>query len=252
MIGGKEGMLDHILHRRILAKWARDADKAGVMGLPRLKLLRARARSLRSQVDRLLRTAEPRLSDAPAIRRPVGTDWAWRPPLWSAPVVQPGLIMSTRTAVDPHTTVHHDCPLSEIGVRQIRNPQGDGNAPFGVQLDVFEFKGGFLSLAIDLPPEAVQGLLLRHLIRLEMHATRERPLRIFARLNVKHGPNTEQLVREIPFHEEEPVVEFDLAYTKLKEQRAEKMWLDLIFEKPQMNQVVLRDLTLGRRPRAEL
>jgi hypothetical protein len=47
-------------------------------------------------------------------------------------------------------------------------------------------------------------------------------------------------------------VEFDLAYTKLNEKRVEKMWLDLIFEGPQMNQVVLRDLTFSRRKRAEL
>ena len=48
------------------------------------------------------------------------------------------------------------------------------------------------------------------------------------------------------------MVEFDLAYTKLNEKRVEKLWLDLIFEGPEMNQVTLRDLTFSRRPRAEL
>ncbi len=80
----------------------------------------------------------------------------------------------------------------------------------------------------------------------------EKPLEIFARLNIKNGPNTEQIVRELPLGAEEVMVEFDLAYSKLNEKRVEKMWLDLIFEGPQMNQVTLRDLTFSRRPRAEL
>ena len=47
-------------------------------------------------------------------------------------------------------------------------------------------------------------------------------------------------------------VEFDLAYSRLNEKRIDKAWLDLIFEGPQMNQVVLRDLTFSRRLRAEI
>jgi hypothetical protein len=59
-------------------------------------------------------------------------------------------------------------------------------------------------------------------------------------------------VRELPLNDTVPMVEFDLAYTKLNEKRVDSMWLDLIFEGPQMNQVTLRDLTLSRRPRADV
>jgi hypothetical protein len=38
----------------------------------------------------------------------------------------------------------------------------------------------------------------------------------------------------------------------MNEKRVERIWLDLIFEGPEMNQVTLRDLTFSRRPRAEL
>ena len=48
------------------------------------------------------------------------------------------------------------------------------------------------------------------------------------------------------------MVEFDLAYTKVNEKRVERLWVDLIFEGPEMNQIILRDVTLSRRPRAEL
>jgi hypothetical protein len=80
----------------------------------------------------------------------------------------------------------------------------------------------------------------------------EKPLEIFARLNIKHGPNVEQIVRELPLNEEEVMVEFDLAYSKMNEKRVERLWVDLIFEGPEMNQIILRDVTLSRRPRAEL
>ncbi len=251
MADNRGGMIDALLHRRIVNRWARDADHADAMGMPRLRLLRSRGRSLRAQIDRLLLAAEPRLQEAPAIRRPLGTDWAWRPPLWSAPVADPGLLRDNRDKLDGITTLFHDCRLGETGARQVRNPRSENAAPFGLQMDVFGFGGSFLSVALDLPQEAVRGLKLRHLIVLRAAVEVERPLRVFARLNVRHGPNTEQLVTELPWHQDEAVAEFDLNSTKLNEDRAEKMWMDLIFEQPQMNQIILRDLTLARRPRAE-
>jgi len=149
-------------------------------------------------------------------------------------------------------TLFHDCRLSELSLRQLRNTRAEDLAPFGLRMDVFRFDGSFLSVVIDLPKEAVEGLQRRHLMRVDMVVETERPLEIFARLNVRHGPNTEQIVRELPLGNSETSVEFDLAYTKLNEKRAEQAWLDLIFEGPEMNQVTLRDVTFSRRPRAEL
>ncbi|MDO7631792.1 MAG: DUF6478 family protein, partial [Loktanella sp.] len=63
---------------------------------------------------------------------------------------------------------------------------------------------------------------------------------------------TEQLVLELPLGEPEVMVEFDLGYSDINEKRVERMWLDLIFESPEMNQVTIRDLTFCRYPRAEI
>ena len=105
---------------------------------------------------------------------------------------------------------------------------------------------------INLPTDAITGLKRRHLIRMDTIVQLEHPLEIFARLNIRHGPNTEQIVRELPVGQENISVEFDLAYSKLNEKRIEAAWIDLIFEGPDMNQVVLRDLTFSRRPRAQI
>jgi hypothetical protein len=119
-------------------------------------------------------------------------------------------------------------------------------------MDVFKFDGSFLSLVIDLPAEAVEGLRKTHLIGMNAIVETEKPLEIFARLNIRHGPNTEQIVRELPLNQENTTVEFDLAYSKLNEKRVDRAWIDLIFEGPEMNQVTVRDLTFSRRPRAAL
>ena len=149
-------------------------------------------------------------------------------------------------------TVFHDCKISELTLRQLRNQREEDLAPFGLRMDVFRFDGSFLSLVVDLPEESVVDLRKTHLIRLSAIVELEKPLEIFARLNIKHGPNTEQVVRELPLHEDEVMVEFDLAYTNLNEKRVDKIWVDLIFEGPEMNQIILRDLTFTRRPRAEI
>ena len=84
-------------------------------------------------------------------------------------------------------------------------------------MDVFNFDGSFLSLVIDFPEASLSSLKRKHLIRLEPIIELEKPLEIFARLNIKHGPNTERVVRELPLNDTVPMVEFDLAYTKLNE-----------------------------------
>ncbi len=249
--------LDRFLQQRMLRRWSRMADEANGVGLEALRELRNRARQTRRQVDRVIHTAEHRLAlpvlGSNAIRKPMGADWVWRPVLWRGEIPVPGFsTVPSKAAVCDGATIFHDCRRSELTVRQIRNRREEDLAPFGFRMDVFRFDGSFLSLVVDLPEESTQGLKMRHLVRLDAIVEMEKPLEIFARLNIKHGPNVEQIVRELPLNSEEVMVEFDLSYTKLNEKRVERMWVDLIFEGPEMNQIILRDVTFSRRPRADL
>lgn len=251
------GLLQNIYQRAVSRYWARSARLAGETDLSTLRKQRSRARSLRYNLDTLIAISERRLAlpmiGSNAFPRPHGTDWSWRPQLWRQPLPIKGLSsVGNREMLGDEVTLFHDCRFSELTLRQLRNRREADLAPFGLRMDVFRFDGSFLSLAIDLPPEAVQGLTRNHLIRIDTIVEMEKPLEIFARLNIKHGPNTEQIVRELPLDAEEIMVEFDLAYSKLNEKRVERAWLDLIFEGPEMNEVILHDLTFSRRPRAEL
>lgn len=253
----REGFFDRLAQRRFLRRWGHWADMADRLPLGRLRELRSRARQARRQLDRLIHAADWRLAlpviGSNALRRPPGSDWGWRPDLWKGSIPVPGAsTVPTRAQICDGVTLFHDCRRSELTYRQIRNTRESDLAPFGLRLDVFRFDGSFLSLAIDLPPEAVQGLRLRHLVRLDAVVEMEKPLEIFARLNIKYGPNVEQVVRELPLKAEEVMVEFDLAYTRMNEKRVEKLWVDLILEGPEMNEVILRDITFSRRPRAEI
>lgn len=233
------------------------ADRARSVDYSELRDLRAQARQTRRHLERVLHQADerflvPRLG-SDAIERPLHCDWAWRPSLWRSAMHPIGASsVKTRSTFTDEIFLFHDCPLAEIAVRQTRNTREEDFAPFGLRMEVFAFEGTFLSLAIDLPPSAAEGLKRRHILRLNALVEAEQPLEIFARLNVRHGPNTEQIVRDLSLTPGESHVEFDLAHTKLNEKRVDKLWLDLIFENPQMNQITLRDITFTRRPRAEL
>lgn len=257
MAGGLDRFLDRLFYRRVLRRWAALAEAAPGMDLASLRRLRGKARGLRRQLDRVIHEADHRLAlpviGSNAMRKPLGTDWAWRPDPWRGALSVPGLSsVPSRAPLCEGATVFHDCQRSELTVRQVRNTREADLAPFGLRMDVFRFDGSFLSLVLDLPEEAARGLKLRHLIRADVIVEMEKPIEIFARLNVKHGPNVEQIVRELPLGDEEVAVEFDLAYSRVNEKRVERLWLDLIFEGPEMNQITLRDVTLSRRPRAEL
>ena len=245
------------MHRRAVRRWSQIADKANETPISELRQLRSRARQLRRRLDRVIHIADGRLAlpliGSNAIEAPLHSDWAWRPEIWRGPISPPGIAaVQTRDMVGQELRVFHDCEISELTLRQVRNHRDNDLAPFGLQLDVFRFDGSFLSLVLDLPRAAIDGLKRRHLVRLEASIELEQPLEIFARLNIQHGPNCEQLVRELQIVDGKASADFDLAYTNLNEKRLERAWMDLILEGPQLNQIVLRDITLSRRPRAEV
>ncbi|MEO8244409.1 MAG: DUF6478 family protein [bacterium] len=257
MAGRFSGLIDTLLHRRSLRRWGRAGDHVVEADLVTLRRMRSRARALRRHLDVVLHEAEHRLAlpviGSNVFRKLMGTDWWWRPMLWKGPLPLPGMAsVPAKAQICEGATIFHDCRRSELTVRQIRNTRESDIAPFGFRMDVFRFDGSFLSLVIDLPDEAARGLKLKHLVRMDVIVEMEKPLEIFARLNIKHGPNVEQIVRELPLNSDEVMVEFDLAYSKMNEKRVERLWVDLIFEGPEMNQVILRDVTFSRRPRAEL
>jgi hypothetical protein len=246
---------DGLLHDLSARRWAARARRTEAASLASLKAEVTRARTLARHLDKVISLAESRLAQprigSTTIGLPPGTDWSCRPDLWRLPLPRHGIAATpAQTRLGDHATLYHNCPLDEILMRQIRNQDPVDLAPFGVSLEVFGFTGSFLSLAIDLPPSAGEGLRQRHIFRAEIHAELERPAAMFARLNIRHGPNTEQVVQAIL--PEDRIVDFDLSGSDINEKRVEGVWLDIIVDRPAMNRILLRDVTVARYPRADM
>jgi len=245
-------------HRRRLRQWENATREAATMDIARLRAFRTSANQIRHRINKALHVADERLTlpfvGSSAMQKPLDADWAYRPEIWRNRLAPPGMAaVENRSRLGDEATLFHDCAISELTLRQVRNTGEQDLAPFALRMDVFRFDGSYLSLVIDLPHDAAEGLTRRHLIGLDLTVETEKPIEIFARLNIRHGPNTAQIVRELPPGKGHGApVEFDLAYSDINERRIEKIWFDLIFEEPEMNQIVLRDMTCMRHPRAEL
>ncbi|ARO13667.1 hypothetical protein BVG79_00309 [Ketogulonicigenium robustum] len=238
--------------------WARAAQAAQGENTPAEKLAQIgkAAKQQRHLMDDIIQNTESRLKLAASpddgIVRPLGSDWAWRPLLWSAPMVPHVLVGApSKTALGDQLRLFHDGDAGQLVVRQTEGTQSDA-APYRLGLEAFNLDSSYLSLVLTVPDAPVKDLKLRHLISLRLRYTMEAPTKVFARLNVKHGPNVETVLRELPPGEADTTVEFDMAYTKLNEKRVESMWLDLIFDRPAMNRISIIDLTMARFPRAEM
>ncbi len=255
MAGRLAQALDRWCLSRVQGRWTRASADAPELDLFELRALRAEARTMRREIDRVIHAADARLALPLLQGQPpqlaLGTDWTWRPDAWHGSLPLPGLVAGDKaTQVSEDLGLYHDCPLSEIALRQVSNGM-EARAPFGLVVEVFGFRGSFLSLSAGFPQAAVSDLSLRHLVRLEAVIEADRPLRAYARLNVKHGDAVAQMISDLP---EGPGkwAEFDLAYGGIDSGRIERVWLDLIFNDAAQTRILLRDVVLSRRPRAEL
>jgi hypothetical protein len=251
------GWLDWVVLRAAQRRWTRIARKTRSVNIEHLRRLRGLGRPTRTQIDDFLMTADEELTlatgSAEKLRRQKAADWAWRPSLWRERQAEPGVAGAENgTPLGHGLNLFHDCPVSEVTVRQVTNSNEADLAPFGLAMDVLEFKGSFLSIAIGVPDEGVKGLSKSHIVQIDCNFELERKLEVFARLNVQYGPNSEQVVLEFDHDRGDGRVEFDLAYSNINEKRVQKVWVDLIFENPQMNCITMRDLTISRRTRAAL
>ncbi len=252
-----DGIVGRWLQGRLLTHWKTATRAADYADLAVLRAQRQQARQLRTPLQELTAIADDRLGlpriGSNTFTRPGGTQWAWRPQAWRGTLPIKGIASAAnKTKLGREVGLYHDCKYAEIVLRQVRNSRENDMAPYGLNLDVFEFGGNFLSLVIELPETASEGLRRDHLMRLAATIECERPIAIEARLNMKYGPNTEQIALPFPTEQIDAAVEYDLAYGHINEKRVDRMWVDLMFSGPSMNLINIRDLNLCRYPRAQL
>ncbi|WP_208349956.1 DUF6478 family protein [Pseudaestuariivita rosea] len=247
----------NLLHRWARKHWARIAANAADADLASLRYHRARARELRAQINEVLHIADGRLAASTMTTVPAlaaqNSDWIWRPELWRGPIPgvdQVGVVSGTN--LGDHLHLYHDCKAPEIITRQLRNHDGQGHAPFGLRLDIFQMTGDYLSLVVQLPKVLADQFNKDNIIRLDLSGKYERTLPVLLRLNIRHGPNTEQVSQYYDASSATVSAEFDVSHLKINHHRVEAMWVDIIFTDPSLNEITIYDLVFTRHPRAEL
>lgn len=240
-----------------LKRWQRALRVPKGLSSAELKRMNGEIRGLRDRMDSMAAQARSELlersGDQDGITRPDQCDWAVRPALWRSEMRPRGHVgLNSPQPLAAGVTVFHDATHAEFSLRQDRVPHWVDGALFGLVLEVYRSDGSFVSFVQDLPPEALRGLTRNHFISIRLIADREQPVEIYARLNVQHGPNVEQMVRQVEFDDTSGRADFDLAYTKINEKRLEKAWLDLIVEGPKMTRIALWDMVMLRAPRADI
>lgn len=186
---------------------------------------------------------------------PLHCDWAWRPAAWDGALAHPALAApESGAAVAPGVALHHNCVAT--GVRLVQEP-GCGPASFGLRLSADEGAEGFVSLAIDLPPAAWAGLRPEHMLGLFLALPEPAAGALYARVNLRHGPNTATALRAIPPERQCPegaLVEIDLVGLRFNPRRVSHVWCDLILAgEGRAGQLEGRfsELAFTRRPRAD-
>lgn len=253
----RTGFLDRFGVSQTMRRWTRTLQSPGTVSTRDLAAMHGQMRAARDGIDTLAARAQSelllRVQGDDGIDRPDQCDWAERAAPWRQ-VLRPRGHVSPGS---PHdigggVTLFHDAAIADLSLRQDTAPAGIPGPDFGLVLEVYRFDGSFLSLVQDLPDAALQGLTLNHFFAVHLRVAREQPIEIYARLNVQHGPNQEQIVRQVDFRDDTGRAEFDLAYTKINEKRLEKAWVDLILEGPEMNRLAIWDMVLLRAPRADI
>lgn len=175
---------------------------------------------------------------------PPKTQWAYQPEIWKTPsdFLMQGKVLSG-TELGALVSLHHDANGAEFSISRVDNTAA-------LKFTFTDFTGSFLSLAIALPEAGVRGLGKNDLLRIAISANNT-PFQAYARLNLLHGPNTEQITRTIDIGGDS-FTEFDVCYTDFDPKRAKSVWIDVIINSPSNSVFTLENVTLLRRPRASL
>ncbi|GHG14863.1 DUF6478 family protein [Paracoccus aerius] len=239
--------------------WVRLAERLDRRPKPVDPDLREEAQRLHRHLSRFLQISDPWMLRKTGVAEddlPPGTDWHWRPRLLCGQV-------SPRAVVAPENghrlgedaALWHDCPYNALILRQSARPRPGQAACYALQVEMMGNSCGFLSLALDLPGNALGGLGPERVLQLDTVMDAERAITIYARINLVQGPNTETMLRQLGHPAEgrgaRRRVEFDLAYADLANRPIERAWLDLIFESPRLNAVTINDVLVSHHPRAQ-
>ncbi|RED14066.1 DUF6478 family protein [Pontivivens insulae] len=218
-----------------LRRWRRQAETVG--------------RLVRNVEQAAARRIDASGQDGVGLQAPADASFSFRPAVLSFPQTPTGHVFPmTGTELSAGVALHHDISPAEIIVRQDRGTDGQ----YPLIIEVWRGTGSFVSLSLALPEAEAHSVTRDDLIRLSYQLEMEQSCEVFARLNLAHGPNTEQVVRAVELRPGHDWLEFDVHFTQFDPTRTREIWIDLIFNTLPLNRIVVHDLIISRRARLSL
>ncbi|PIB26532.1 hypothetical protein BFP76_11560 [Amylibacter kogurei] len=193
------------------------------------------------------------LADQISLNAPNKTDWCKRPKAWS--VTQstlPASASGSPQKICSSVILFHDCPLGNIQIEQTKSSHQDTTANFDLSIKVGKFEGSYLSLVVTLPNDAIIDLSHNHILQSNLLVDCEPSMDIYARLNLKSKSGTQQIIRTFEPTDISRVVNFDLQGHVTRDRIIDKSWIDVSFDNPENQSIILHDLTCFRRRRAAI
>lgn len=221
--------------------WERQAKRANDLSAFRQLTLRRRA-----ELDRIATKVEARLTRTGEGEAPApGAAWTHRPDIFLLPQNQT-IWTNPASGLRPGAglSVYHDSDGGAFTLAQ-RPARGAHSAHrFELFFESYEFRGSYLSLAMGLPdhlsrPKAGEVLVV------EIDLAASRRIKTFLRLNMKTSHSSDVLHADGALDEGRARFEFDMSFAAFEPTEKDQLWLDIIFDRPRMMEMSIRDLTLS-------
>ena len=221
--------------------WERQAKRADDLSAFRQLTLRRRA-----ELDRIAMKVEARLTRKDQAEAPApGAEWTYRPDIFTLPQDQ---TIWTNPASGLHPgpglSVYHDSGGGAFTLAQ-RPARGKGNdLRYELFFESYEFRGSYLSLVMGVP-DHVRRPKAGEVLAVEMDLAASRQVKAFMRLNMKATQTSDVLHADATIGDGRARFEFDMSFAAFEPTDRDQLWLDIIFDRPRMVEMSVRDLTLS-------
>ena len=221
--------------------WERQAKRANDLSAFRQLTLRRRA-----ELDRIAMKIEARLTRADeADATAPGAEWTHRADIFSLP--QDQTIWSNPASglhPGPGLSIYHDSDGGAFTLAQ-RPARGEDSAlKFELFFESYEFRGSYLSLVLAAP-DHVRRPKAGEVLAVEIDLAASRQVKAFLRLNMKASQTSDVLHADGTIGDGRARFEFDMSFAAFEPAANDRLWLDIIFDRPRMVEMSIRDLTLS-------
>lgn len=221
--------------------WERQAKRADDLSAFRQLTLRRRA-----ELDRIAMKVEARLTRADEAEAPTSdAEWTYRPDIFTLPQDQT-IWTNPASGLKPGDglSVYHDSDGGAFTLAQ-RPARGKGNSlRYELFFESYEFRGSYLSLVMGVP-DHVRRPKAGEVLAVEIDLAASRHVKAFMRLNMKATQTSDVLHADGTIGEGRARFEFDMSFAAFEPTDQDQLWLDIIFDRPRMVEMSIRDLTLS-------